>query len=748
MEKLPPAEVVSLWRRLYRVFPREVGSPQRKVVKDFDELVKFIISTNGKGPVYCSVYGYLDESFTPVVDRIFFDFDSPTGKVTEDLWNEVTRFAKELKRLKATPLVVFSGKKGFHVYVFFPAAFIRHPRETLRRVGEKLIEKYKLKYADAKIVGDTRRLARVPYTIHEESKLYCFPIPEELWDAPLQKILDLAKNPPVFRIEISESKPLMEVILWEDEAVAVMQQRVSRDFTASAGGIRYLELPCIKALFLYKLPPGKRRMKPSKFIAMAYYFDHGGSMEGFEVVAELFASRQNIGHQLKRNEVLGWKRGVYHLNDGKGPVWNCDEIRAYLREAYLPVPCRKCPLLQREFELAFAKATEKVKQEDFLQKVKEILDHFVVGEDKTKLLLYLLLLAKQNVIIKGPPATGKNTLVEAVLKLFPQEYVVEVSGASKKFLRWMEKDHIPILYIKEVPASLFKDLKDEGIAMDVKLAMSDKVLKIWVVDPSEKRTVERTIKVDCVVQTTTEISLPEDIESRVWTLTTDISPEQTRKVLIWKAMQFSGNNLNHNLDEELRRIREVTRGLMVDVPVIIPYAGKLAEFIPADLPRVRRDIEKILTLIGIIAKVRGRIVELNGRKVAIATPEDLKTALELAGDIFTSMVHALDPYTLAIYKVLKRLEAKYTILTEVIVAEALNIPQTLARKYLQRLVEVGLAVETEKGNYQLRPLELTEIQVNFEEIEKEFRRWCEENRELSSRLNLDGHADNVAVVQA
>jgi len=724
-------------------FPREVGDPNRKIVRDLNEFFKFILEcTKNNKPCYAAVYRFKDQEFKePEIDRVFLDFDAGEESL-EDCWIEVKNFAEFLESLKIHPLIIFSGKKGFHIYIFFPEVSLKHPKETIQKFISLLISRYQaerkkeIKYLDRKIIGDTRRLARIPYTIHEESKRAAIIV--KSLDMKLEEILKESVNPEITIPVIVKNEEVTFVLRYIDEVLDVEMKKFQRE-EEKKEGIVYLQLPCIKTLLTTPLPPGKRRMGASKFIAIAYYFDHNGSMEGFETVAELFAERQRIGHELRKSEVLGWKRGVYQLNNGQGPVWNCGEIKKYFQEAILPLKCYKCPLEKKRIEeevsrkLQEIRAQYAVEKKDFLEEVKRILDAFVVGEEENKLLLYLLLLEKQNVIIKGPPSSGKTTLVEAVLKLFPEEEVEIVSGATKKFLRWMERDYIPILYLKEAPKDILEELKGEGLAMDIKLAMSDKELRILMVDPREKKTIEKKIRVDSVVMTTIDIDIPADIESRVWILAPDISPDQTKKVLLYKALQYSPLNIEINR-EKLEEIRQVSKALRSNTKVIIPGSRHIAEafFEYAHYPRVRRDIEKLFLLIGAIAKTRGRIYEINGEKVVVASPEDVKTALELSKNTLKAMISNIDTFIYTIYNALRELQEKTPVITAQYVTEVLDIPQSLAEEYLEKLVKSGLATRYREQNqtvYRLRAIEDKPINIDFTKIEEEYRRFLENLKE-------------------
>jgi hypothetical protein len=112
---------------------------------------------------------------------LFFDFDCK-----EDLnkaWTEARTFADVIsKYYKTKPLIAFSGNKGYHVYIFlenvltlptWSLAFVKQIYETLQN---KLLRGLKFETLDPVVVGDIKRLARIPYTVHEESNKLCVPL--------------------------------------------------------------------------------------------------------------------------------------------------------------------------------------------------------------------------------------------------------------------------------------------------------------------------------------------------------------------------------------------------------------------------------------------------------------------------------------------------------------------------------------------------------------------------------------------
>jgi hypothetical protein len=124
-------------------------------------------------------YNARDQPFG--LEKIFFDFDSK-GDLAK-AWKEAKAFAQALtKYYNVHPFLAFSGSKGYHVYVFlesmvtFPTwrlDFVKHIYETLQR---KLLKGLQFETLDPAVIGDIKRLARVPFSIHEKTGKQCVPV--------------------------------------------------------------------------------------------------------------------------------------------------------------------------------------------------------------------------------------------------------------------------------------------------------------------------------------------------------------------------------------------------------------------------------------------------------------------------------------------------------------------------------------------------------------------------------------------
>jgi len=169
---------------------REGGDPYRKWIYIPKDFIAFIRDCERlRKPCYLSVQPFKKRDEVYGLDRLFFDFDCKDDP--NKAWRDASDFVENLKRFyNITPLLVFSGRKGYHVYIFLweTIEFKPSQQHLLKPIysllQEKLLKGLDYPTLDREVIGDVKRLARVPYTTHEKSGLKCHPVTlkqQKLW---------------------------------------------------------------------------------------------------------------------------------------------------------------------------------------------------------------------------------------------------------------------------------------------------------------------------------------------------------------------------------------------------------------------------------------------------------------------------------------------------------------------------------------------------------------------------------------
>lgn len=167
------------------VFTREFAHPYRRFCSSASQLCKQILYYNGtqQEPAYITVHSFKefihDKRKTPIygtaiIERIFFDFDSPDiSKAFDDVIKLYEYFDKK-------PTIFFSGKKGFHLFVFLDSIIsyetLRHIVENVNKISLKTWNSPENNTCGLSQTLDLARVSRIPYTLHQETNMQMIPI--------------------------------------------------------------------------------------------------------------------------------------------------------------------------------------------------------------------------------------------------------------------------------------------------------------------------------------------------------------------------------------------------------------------------------------------------------------------------------------------------------------------------------------------------------------------------------------------
>lgn len=181
-----------LTQQLFGQYPREVANPSRAVIHDEVGLETFLIYNEGVHDCYTSVYPLSGE-----IDKIFFDFDG-YGRALEDA-KKVYLYLVERGHVVVP---VASGKKGIHLYILLVPKEYENPKEKLTSSAYSILidvfgeDEYNKTTADPHIIGDLRRITRIPNTRRPPyNNSWCTYLPPEFVKAKWLNIINWTKMP-------------------------------------------------------------------------------------------------------------------------------------------------------------------------------------------------------------------------------------------------------------------------------------------------------------------------------------------------------------------------------------------------------------------------------------------------------------------------------------------------------------------------------------------------------------------------
>lgn len=243
---------------------------------------------------------------------------------------------------------------------------------------------------------------------------------------------------------------------------------------------------------------------------------------------------------------------------------------------------------------------------DFLTRASRMMTRLgLVGEKINALVLFIAMITKAlndpiSIIVKGSTSSGKSNLVKGVLQLMPPESVQVRSSLSKQAMANTAM-HLAgtILYFHEYRGG-------REAAYLTRLAQSEGTIsreRTVVKGTSHSTAVSVKKGTPVVITTTTDHRVFADDETRFLSIRVDESPAQTAAVV--KSVFATRIKVKPN-SKTLKVWREAVRLITTDVPVIaIPdWLRAVAEKIPTQEPRARRDATRFLSLLQAVALCR------------------------------------------------------------------------------------------------------------------------------------------------
>jgi pyrimidine operon attenuation protein/uracil phosphoribosyltransferase len=224
----------------------------------------------------------------------------------------------------------------------------------------------------------------------------------------------------------------------------------------------------------------------------------------------------------------------------------------------------------------------------------------LVGEEQLAQTLYLVLtsrlLDKQvSAGVKGHSASGKSYTVETVTKFFPPEAYLEFTAMSEHALVYSTEQYSHRSLIMYEVVALREGVEDDMTSYFIRSLLSEGRIdyEVTVRGADGGFTTKRIVKEGPtnIIFTTTKTKVHAENETRILSLATDDSREQTARVLLELADEGrSGGDLSEWLD-----LQRWLAG--AEHRVTIPYARALVEKIPPVAVRLRRDVGSLLALI-------------------------------------------------------------------------------------------------------------------------------------------------------
>jgi hypothetical protein len=264
-------------------------------------------------------------------------------------------------------------------------------------------------------------------------------------------------------------------------------------------------------------------------------------------------------------------------------------------------------------------------------------DAGVTGEERNIKLAYLVVTSRllgrlASIVVKGQSSSGKSWTVQAVVRFFPESAYYEMTAASEHALIY-DKEPLAHRTLVIYEAS---GLESEKFSYIVRSLLSEGRLRYPTVikrdGELETVMIEREGPTN-LITTTTALRLHHENETRLLSLASDESPEQTSDVLEALAEEDAGEEANYERWHALQRWLELG-----DRCVTIPYAKRLAKLIPPVAVRLRRDFGSLLALIRAHVLLHQATRERDAKGRIVATIDDYAVVREMLTDVISEGV--------------------------------------------------------------------------------------------------------------
>ncbi|RLI17879.1 hypothetical protein DRO54_10880, partial [Candidatus Bathyarchaeota archaeon] len=389
---------------------------------------------------------------------------------------------------------------------------------------------------------------------------------------------------------------------------------------------------------------------------------------------------------------------------------------------------------KEELEEARREALRILTSEDPLEEIRKLLtDYGIIGEDKNKVAIFILLLSgkirndklKQIILLKGEPGAGKSKLME-IANFFK---VKDVGRFTKHALDYSDLINYEVLRLKEIG---HMDKEEQGVSTLKFVSSEDRgyVVEYTIRGEDGKLKTERSI-IPCitVITSTARVNVDSQFERRSWTFNPDESEEQTKRILEYKAKRWKEENLKMlgliketSWERADRILRAIVELLDSEVKVIVPFTESLTKILETKKLRVRGDYDKIYALVycgHFLLQHKLGVKEINGSRVVIADPNYAYNMIKLIEEPLTSMSLELEKRARLLIKNLEELNITQTGNTigkeeREQLARMMGKSEDTIRRYLNSWVKAGYLSKTGGRG---RPVTFT-LLYDLEEIKR------------------------------
>lgn len=324
-------------------------------------------------------------------------------------------------------------------------------------------------------------------------------------------------------------------------------------------------------------------------------------------------------------------------------------------------------------------------------------------------------------IVTGTSSAGKNWLIDNVTKLF--------NGSVRSFSRITPASLDRLQENMSNSILVLKELGGLQAQPSLRVWLSEGGLSLLTTERDEEGRISSvelaTEGVPVFITTTTNYQIEKQLQNRLILIGLDESKEQTRKILLYQAREFSKTNFQLEPNPVINAFLNMENpSILLPFNVLIPYAEKIAKIFPADSITARRDQRKLLMLIRMSAflhqhqRIRVQDPDNKMRFYVLADKIDFNYALDIGGKALEQTLAGIQKRTmqaLEIFKIQKMLTTRQ-------LADALKISTYWARHIANALVNAGYLYRDESQKTHVFELRET-VNLELSELRSALNHW-------------------------
>lgn len=326
----------------------------------------------------------------------------------------------------------------------------------------------------------------------------------------------------------------------------------------------------------------------------------------------------------------------------------------------------------------------------------------VVGESSLAMIIYLLCTSRlldkpMSACIQSPSSSGKSHVASVTISLMPPEHVLAATAFSPTALYNMPPGGLEhkIVFTAErrhARARVGSTAANDTLALR-ELLSNGEINRCVTGSNGQVRNCRQKGPV-AYLETTTQTQIFDEDASRMLMLVTDISPDQTRRIIAAKAKLAAGNGPDAEHQDLIRKKHHVAQRMLKLLPVAIPYAEHIT-ISTRDLG-ARRAFDHLLTGIrahALLCQMSRETVD----GVIQATADDYAAAYSLLMPVLRRTLYPLREKQLDLVRVLAD-ESKGRPFDMKSMEKWTKVARTTVNDHLKPLRDAGLVEVVETQN--------------------------------------------------